>query len=188
MPGEHRKDACACGALKHREAARCRSCAYRALAETVRGPGNSQWKGGPALATARYKTREREAGRNHGAAWQRRQKALSLCVSCRAPALLGQTMCATHRSAQRRSLRLHRYGLTEVEWGRFLDQADRRCQMCGTTDRRLVPDHDHGTNVLRGVLCWHCNVGIGLIGDSLEAAERAVTYLKKALLPRTREP
>jgi Recombination endonuclease VII len=34
---------------------------------------------------------------------------------------------------------------------------DRRCAVCGSDDPRLVIDHDHGTGLVRGLLCPPCN-------------------------------
>ena len=39
-------------------------------------------------------------------------------------------------------------------------------------------DHCHDTNKIRGVICWNCNVGIGKLGDTIEAVEAALKYLK----------
>lgn len=41
-------------------------------------------------------------------------------------------------------------------------------------------DHDHVTGVFRGWLCVKCNMGIGLLGDSIEELEIRVAYLRKA--------
>ena len=61
------------------------------------------------------------------------------------------------------------------------------CPICLTTTTMdykksmkhfAVVDHCHETGETRGVLCSTCNGAIGKIGDSLQAAERAVEYLK----------
>jgi hypothetical protein len=55
------------------------------------------------------------------------------------------------------------------------------CGICGT---KTVPtigsfhvDHDHVTGKVRGLLCHHCNVGIGSLGDSVEVLSKAISYL-----------
>jgi len=40
-------------------------------------------------------------------------------------------------------------------------------------------DHCHDTDVFRGWLCHKCNVGIGLLGDTLEGLNKAIAYLEK---------
>jgi hypothetical protein len=41
-----------------------------------------------------------------------------------------------------------------------------------------MPDHDHLTTNLRGLLCSTCNTAIGLIHESVEIAEAIIAYLK----------
>lgn len=46
----------------------------------------------------------------------------------------------------------------------------------------LLPiDHDHKTGVVRGLLCWNCNVAIGKLGDNPDAVLNAYKYLKGEL-------
>jgi hypothetical protein len=40
-------------------------------------------------------------------------------------------------------------------------------------------DHDEETNKVRGLLCRHCNQGIGLLRHSQDNLRRAVAYLEK---------
>jgi hypothetical protein len=56
------------------------------------------------------------------------------------------------------------------------------CECCGVAFVTLLPclDHCHETGVFRGWICRKCNSGIGLLGDTLEAARKAVAYLEKA--------
>jgi len=55
------------------------------------------------------------------------------------------------------------------------------CENCGRPpDGRyhaLHLDHCHITGKFRGWLCYRCNVGIGLLGDSVEGLDRARKYL-----------
>ena len=57
------------------------------------------------------------------------------------------------------------------------------CECCGKTDRKALSlDHCHETGTFRGWLCSACNLGLGKLGDSLEALERAIAYLRRATL------
>lgn len=38
-------------------------------------------------------------------------------------------------------------------------------------------DHDHLTGVVRGVLCYYCNNGLGKFMDSIPNLESAIKYL-----------
>jgi hypothetical protein len=40
-------------------------------------------------------------------------------------------------------------------------------------------DHCHKTNKRRGLLCHKCNVGLGMVQDSVEHLEKLIAYLIK---------
>ena len=50
------------------------------------------------------------------------------------------------------------------------------CQICGKKED-LVVDHNHKTNVVRGILCNHCNRGIGHFLDNESLLKLAIKYL-----------
>lgn len=55
------------------------------------------------------------------------------------------------------------------------------CECCGKPDRKALSlDHCHETNAFRGWLCSNCNLGIGKLGDTVEALQRALDYLKRS--------
>lgn len=41
-------------------------------------------------------------------------------------------------------------------------------------------DHCHKTNKIRGLLCQHCNTGIGFFRDNIEIMKNAINYLKQS--------
>ena len=81
---------------------------------------------------------------------------------------------------------LKRYGLTLDQWDAIFESQGRKCKCCGTTTpggRHLwVTDHDHATDLIRGILCNHCNTTLGLLGDNAEgvrsSSERFLRYLE----------
>ena len=87
---------------------------------------------------------------------------------------------AHKRRTRSKGLRL-RYGITLVEYEERLAEQDGRCACCGSTEARgagsFRVDHDHETGLVRGLLCNPCNAGLGLLGDTVEALSRALTYL-----------
>lgn len=54
-----------------------------------------------------------------------------------------------------------------------------RCECCMGLPgkRRLALDHCHRTGKFRGWLCYKCNLGIGLLGDTAFNLFRALAYL-----------
>lgn len=51
-----------------------------------------------------------------------------------------------------------------------------QCVICGVEDK-LVVDHDHLTGEIRGMLCNHCNRGLGHFRDDPLLLEFAAQYL-----------
>lgn len=76
-----------------------------------------------------------------------------------------------------------KYGLTEDDYAKILIVQGGRCAIC-RTDKPLGRggnfhvDHDHATGKVRGLLCHHCNTGIGGLRDSLVLLRAAITYLE----------
>lgn len=70
-----------------------------------------------------------------------------------------------------------RWGLDPKEVDAFL-VGKTCCDICGSSGK-LVVDHDHRTLKIRGVLCNRCNVGIGMLNDSVDLLMKAAWYLEK---------
>ena len=52
----------------------------------------------------------------------------------------------------------------------------KECVICGSNEK-LVIDHDHKTEKVRGMLCNHCNRGLGHFRDDPLLLEFAAQYL-----------
>ena len=79
--------------------------------------------------------------------------------------------------------RLKRYGITVADYDAMVERQGNRCACCGATSpgaNRVawLVDHDHTTNAVRGLLCYLCNTGIGMLGDDLDGVLNAVAYLQ----------
>jgi hypothetical protein len=76
-----------------------------------------------------------------------------------------------------------RYGITEAEYDRRLAEQGGRCAICRTTkpgSRGVFRvDHDRLTGRVRGLLCNHCNLGIGHFDHDPELLMVAARYLMK---------
>jgi hypothetical protein len=98
------------------------------------------------------------------------------------------------KSPKYREQNWSRYGITTVEGDVFkqnhfekaLVQQGRACGICfkelydmtGKNVLRACVDHNHKTNVFRGILCHKCNAALGLFSDCKEAVAAAVKYLE----------
>lgn len=92
-----------------------------------------------------------------------------------------------HRRAvySRRSSLLTRYGMTLEEHAELVEACDNRCHVCGLPPNtasknhdKLHIDHDHGSNIVRGLLCNQCNRAIGLMKDDPVRLQAAADYLE----------
>ena len=57
-----------------------------------------------------------------------------------------------------------------------IKEETKECVICGSNEK-LVVDHDHKTNKIRGMLCNHCNRGLGHFRDDPMLLEFAAQYL-----------
>ncbi|MQB00197.1 MAG: hypothetical protein GEU78_07885 [Actinobacteria bacterium] len=88
---------------------------------------------------------------------------------------------------------LKRYNITADELNQMLADQDHRCAICGVhaddapqvgAHRSwigLVVDHNHNTGNVRGLLCQHCNLGIGKLRDDPDVVSEALSYLRERL-------
>ena len=69
------------------------------------------------------------------------------------------------------------YGITPRDLFALL----RECSGCAICGGPTVPapfvDHDHATGAVRGLLCMHCNFGIGHFRDDPDLLRAAIEYL-----------
>ena len=95
---------------------------------------------------------------------------------------------AAKENAEHQSLlrRFSNHGLTLDQYHSLVEKQDFRCIVCsvvpddsyGGSHDGFHIDHDHVSGRVRGLLCKHCNVGIGMLKDSEEVLLSAVEYLR----------
>lgn len=70
-----------------------------------------------------------------------------------------------------------KYGMALAEWEALLVGQSGRCAICSDPLTDPHVDHCHKTGRVRGLLCKHCNFGIGFLKDSVTALAAAQDYL-----------
>jgi hypothetical protein len=75
-----------------------------------------------------------------------------------------------------------RYGLTLEDWEFILRDQTGRCEICSEPMVRPHIDHCHETGSVRGMLCDHCNRGLGGFRDNPEYLASAVEFLARGRL------
>ena len=90
---------------------------------------------------------------------------------------------------QRNNSLKHKFNidLDQYEW--LLEQRNGVCWICfkpETSKKKrakypnsLQVDHDHLSDMIRGLLCHNCNSGLGAFADDIEVIGKAVEYVKK---------
>jgi hypothetical protein len=80
------------------------------------------------------------------------------------------------------NLKYH-YGVTLDSYGEMLASQNGLCAICGRSpelfNRAFAVDHDHATNIVRGILCPDCNRGLGGFHDDPDLLRKAADYLTK---------
>lgn len=81
-----------------------------------------------------------------------------------------------------------RFGLTYEQYLIMLREQKGACAICGCAEtgtyqnrtKLLAVDHCHALNVIRGLLCNKCNVGLGMFSDRPDLLASAIVYLAKS--------
>lgn len=74
--------------------------------------------------------------------------------------------------------RLRRYGLSPESFNELMKKQSGVCAICKKRETQHI-DHCHGSGKVRGLLCHHCNVGLGHFQDSQELLLAAIEYLRR---------
>lgn len=90
---------------------------------------------------------------------------------------------AANPERQRAAKLKERYGMTLEDYDTMLSNQAGGCAICASPvpkrkgSTRLVVDHCHKTGVVRGLLCYRCNVGLGNFEDDPVLVLKALKYL-----------
>ena len=79
---------------------------------------------------------------------------------------------------------MHRRGITLSDYNKKGNDQEWMCAICGIFEeenvfgRRFAQDHSHKTNKNRGLLCYHCNIGLGNFMDDPKFLRAAADYIE----------
>jgi hypothetical protein len=89
-----------------------------------------------------------------------------------------RNVCIDCRQSQRQVT-----NISTFEYAKLLVEQNNACAICGVEatelKRELSVDHNHETNKIRGLLCHHCNIGLGNFRDSTTLLSVAIEYLER---------
>lgn len=74
-----------------------------------------------------------------------------------------------------------KYGITYLEYDKMVKAQRGVCKICsqkGKINRRLHIDHCHTTGRVRGLICYYCNLMLGLAKDNPNTLRNAAKYLE----------
>lgn len=66
-----------------------------------------------------------------------------------------------------------------VDYLKIKEIQDSKCFICSLSEKLLYADHNHTTGKIRGLLCRECNFSLGLLQESKERLQKAISYLEK---------
>lgn len=89
-----------------------------------------------------------------------------------------------HIGRMRNTYLKNTHGITSEEYEAMLKTQNGVCAICfkPQTSRHsdyLYVDHDHVSGKVRGLLCTHCNMGLGQLKDDPEIMEEAARYIRR---------
>lgn len=74
-----------------------------------------------------------------------------------------------------------RYNITLEDYNNAFVYQKGLCAICGMSEKLFV-DHSHTTGLVRGLLCFKCNSGLGSFEDDIKRLEKSIDYLKTKVI------
>ena len=90
---------------------------------------------------------------------------------------------AEYKRYQRECFDRHKYSLEPQHKQALIDAQENSCAICGYKFGQKVGDmkvdHCHNSGDVRGLLCDHCNRGLGFFRDNQDNLKKAISYLAR---------
>ena len=101
------------------------------------------------------------------------------------PRLSESELSVLSRAERRMNTRLlYSHGITLEDYNKLFQRQKGCCAIChrhqSKLKRGLFVDHDHKTDIVRGLLCQKCNSALGLFRDKIKYLRRGLRYLEQA--------
>jgi len=97
---------------------------------------------------------------------------------------------ATAKLSRKKARLKFDYGITWEQFNDMIAAQGGKCGVCGVMmgpparvehgSAAITVDHCHKTGKVRGLLCYSCNLGLGMFNDDLTRVRAAVAYLEKS--------
>jgi hypothetical protein len=72
------------------------------------------------------------------------------------------------------------YGISAAEYDRLVEDQGGKCAVCREVPKKnLCIDHDHASGKVRALLCYPCNVALGLVNDSIDRLNALIAYIEE---------
>lgn len=97
----------------------------------------------------------------------------SRCKVCQKEYYLRTSTVTSRKDGKLRT----RYGITLKEYDALFKSQRYKCRICKTKEGKMDLDHCHKSNKVRGILCQHCNRGLGSFKDNIMTLIRSIIYL-----------
>jgi hypothetical protein len=86
---------------------------------------------------------------------------------------------AANPEVNRKARLKYDYGITPEQYDALLQEQNGLCAICKERPvAKLCVDHDHPTELIRGLLCRLCNLGLGHFKDDIARLRAAIVYLE----------
>ena len=84
----------------------------------------------------------------------------------------------TRLNTKRKDLK-RAFGITIEDYDKLYEEQEGKCKICHVEAERfeLCVDHCHSSNIVRGLLCNTCNIGIGMFKNDVLTILKAADYL-----------
>jgi hypothetical protein len=86
----------------------------------------------------------------------------------------------SHKTKAKDTALRRKFSIGIDEYNKLAAEQNNLCAICKNpnTLRMLVVDHNHATDKIRGLLCDHCNKGLGFFKDNTDLLTEAINYIK----------